>query len=580
MVIKKIFIALIVLLLSFCAFSGCGQDSKESIDILFCYANSSADEFGGKVYESAINQLDNKGSKIVELGVNPDTFVSTLNQEVSKKNYKAIVIIGKSAYEGLETYIKSFKGMNFIALDCNLTNLRENLLAVEFSPEEFGFAGGTVLSDNLNAGFVAGYNSSVRNSFDNRILYGFLQALNSANASGVYVKYIEETSNVIKSMDYCNSVYSAGVNRIFDISGRSAYGSAQSAVDNSKQLVYGGVNLKSVLLENKGENFANTVVGGVQKNYGVAIGKIYDLVKNGFETGKTYELDFASGAFTVEGKSCDFSLVKKLNGNQTDFESLTTSLLKSENETYSPKYSVEAKYHEAVPSCADTNDWKYAPRAGSNNGMKPSGWTAVGIWATIYMQEGEAPVLNTGIEFQNMRLWAYTATSGWVLLEHANPTGSFYDENFSNDAHTSFISNYINYGTEKRTRIKLDYSTVGYNYHPFGSQISLYEKGLTDKDGNVINGDILYIFSEMDIRLCVWDSAVQSDIDDAKYVANIGADWWRAVGLSWSADWNNNKDVCVGQFRTITKEWKRLYMTNVPSNLYDQIFETFPFGEY
>ena len=109
MVIKKIFIALIVLLLSFCAFSGCGQDSKESIDILFCYANSSADEFGGKVYESAINQLDNKGSKIVELGVNPDTFVSTLNQEVSKKNYKAIVIIGKSAYEGLETYIKSFK---------------------------------------------------------------------------------------------------------------------------------------------------------------------------------------------------------------------------------------------------------------------------------------------------------------------------------------------------------------------------------------------------------------------------------------------------------------------------------------
>ena len=84
----------------------------------------------------------------------------------------------------------------------------------------------------------------------------------------------------------------------------------------------------------------------------------------------------------------------------------------------------------------------------------------------------------------------------------------------------------------------------------------------------------------MDIRLCVWDSAVQSDIDDAKYVANIGADWWRAVGLSWSADWNNNKDVCVGQFRTITKEWKRLYMTNVPSNLYDQIFKTFPFGEY
>ena len=195
----------------------------------------------------------------------------------------------------------------------------------------------------------------------------------------------------------------------------------------------------------------------------------------------------------------------------------------------------------------------------------------------IYLQQDQKPVSNTGIEFQNMKLWAYTRTTGWVLLEHANPKGAFYDEDFSGDAHKNFLSNFINYESEKRTRIKLDYGTLGYNYHPFGSQIDLVAAGLLNPDGSVINGDTLYILSEMDIRLCVWDASQPSDMDDAKYVANIGADWWREKGLSWTPDWNSNKDVCVGQFRTITKVWKRLYMTNVPSDLYEEIFRDFPF---
>ena len=211
--------------------------------------------------------------------------------------------------------------------------------------------------------------------------------------------------------------------------------------------------------------------------------------------------------------------------------------------------------------------------------MKPLGWKGIGIWSTIYLQEGQEPVSNTGIEFQNMRLWAYTRSSGWKLLEHANPTGSFYDEDFSQDAHTSFLSNYINYGAEKRTRIKLDYATLGYNYHPFGSQIDLVEAGFLETDGSVKNGETLYILSEMDIRLCVWDAALPSDIENAKYVANIGADWWREKGLQWTPDWNSNKDVCVGQFRTITPEWKKLYMTNVPAAEYEEVFATFPFDQ-
>ena len=75
----------------------------------------------------------------------------------------------------------------------------------------------------------------------------------------------------------------------------------------------------------------------------------------------------------------------------------------------------------------------------------------------------------------------------------------------------------------------------------------------------------------MDIRLIVWDKNKESDIDNAKYVANIGADYWSKKGAVWQPDWSTNRDVCIGQFRTITKKWKTLYRTNIPIDQYDSV---------
>ena len=83
--------------------------------------------------------------------------------------------------------------------------------------------------------------------------------------------------------------------------------------------------------------------------------------------------------------------------------------------------------------------------------------------------------------------------------------------------------------------------------------------------------DIEYVYSTMDIRLITWDTEKPSDINDAKYVANIGGDWWVYVGATWKPDWSANRDVAVGQFRTITKEWKTLEMCSVPLDKIDQI---------
>ena len=283
-------------------------------------------------------------------------------------------------------------------------------------------------------------------------------------------------------------------------------------------------------------------------------------------------MDYSSKAYEIYG-------VDKINKNTLDkinnmpnlsqfdsekFQQLKNKYIVDDNELYSPKSSVYSGYHEAIPNCSESNDWKYAPRPGADNGKKPASWKALGVWATIYQQDSHELSKNTGIEFKNMKLYGYSKRLGWRLIEHANPTGSFYDENFTNDSSKNFTSNFFNSKDTKTSKVKLDTKTKGFNYHPFGEQNDLTEIDMLD---------IEYVFSRMDIRLVTWDTTLPSDIDDAKYVANIGADWWVEKGSYWKEDWSSNRDVCVGQFRTITEDWKSLYMCSVPLDLYDEILQ-------
>ena len=564
---RRNILAFILTMLLVFSMIGCAKSDKPNL--LICYAGTQADEFGGEVYAACAEGMSGAyDCTLLELGSSADSYEETFSSALAGDVYDKIVIVGKEAYSGLSSYIKKNKGKSFIALDCRLTEIPSNVAAVEFSPEQFGYLGARVSA--ASEGKPIGYISLSSGTFENRILYGFLQGTEEE----VFVKFIEERSNVLKAMDYADQIYESGAEALFDHSGRNSLGTLESAYRQGKPVFYGGVNLRTAASKSKSEEMLASIGGGVEKDYERAFSLVCDASVQ-YASGESAELTAEQGVFRTTIDSA--AQVKKLSENEDDFLQQYAERVSQLDNRYTPQYTVEANYHEAVPSCADTNDWKYKPRAGSNNGIKPADWKSVGVWATIYLQEGCEPVSNTGIEFQDMRIWAYTESIGWKLLEHANPVGSFYDENFTDDSHNTFMSNYINYASEKRTRIKLDYATVGYNYHPFGSQIDLVASGFLNSDGSVKNGDTLYIFSEMSIRLCVWDQAVEQDIDDAKYVANIGADWWREVGLQWTPDWNSNKDVCVGQFRTITKDWKKLYMTNVPSEKYDEIFADFTF---
>ena len=565
MKIKNLFL-LLPLLLSGCSnnnFSSSISKHEKNGKVLICYSGDEIDEYPGIVVEEAVKNLTNNNYEIetLSLGMTTVNYESKLNTNIDSMEYDKVILIGEDTLRFCEKSIKVRQGIQFFAID-DCTNISySNLHHIDFSPIEISYLSGLLVADYVDDNNVA-YIANVKNSYSNQELYGFLFGLEEQNVENkIGLRYLEEKDNYIKINDYIDQYLENNYNTFYTTSNNSVYYINRKISSNQRLIPQTSIDLSV---------YSNIEVG-INKSYSKAIDYVLNI-DNNEEYLDRYILDYSSKAYEIYG-------VDKINKNTLDkinnmpnlsqfdsekFQQLKNKYIVDDNELYSPKSSVYSGYHEAIPNCSESNDWKYAPRPGADNGKKPASWKALGVWATIYQQEGHELSKNTGIEFKNMKLYGYSKRLGWRLIEHANPTGSFYDENFTNDSSKNFTSNFFNSKDTKTSKVKLDTKTKGFNYHPFGEQNDLTEIDMLD---------IEYVFSRMDIRLVTWDTTLPSDIDDAKYVANIGADWWVEKGSYWKEDWSSNRDVCVGQFRTITEDWKSLYMCSVPLDLYDEILQ-------
>ena len=565
MKIKNLFL-LLPLLLSGCSnnnFSSSISKHEKNGKVLICYSGDEVDEYPGIVVEEAVKNLTNNNYEIetLSLGMTTVNYESKLNTNIDSIEYDKVILIGEDTLRFCEKSIKVRQGIQFFAID-DCTNISySNLHHIDFSPIEISYLSGLLVADYVDDNNVA-YIANVKNSYSNQELYGFLFGLEEQNVENkIGLRYLEEKDNYIKINDYIDQYIENNYNTFYTTSNNSVYYINRKISSNQRLIPQTSIDLSV---------YSNIEVG-INKSYSKAIDYVLNI-DNNEEYLDRYILDYSSKAYEIYGlDKINKNTLDKINNmpnlSQFDsekFQQLKNKYIVDDNELYSPKSSVYSGYHEAIPNCSESNDWKYAPRPGADNGKKPASWKALGIWATIYQQESHELSKNTGIEFKNMKLYGYSKRLGWRLIEHANPTGSFYDENFTNDSSKNFTSNFFNSKDTKTSKVKLDTKTKGFNYHPFGEQNDLTEIDMLD---------IEYVFSRMDIRLVTWDTTLPSDIDDAKYVANIGADWWVEKGSYWKEDWSSNRDVCVGQFRTITEDWKSLYMCSVPLDLYDEILQ-------
>lgn len=538
-------------LLSFLLLSSCSMNMESVTPVVknknVIIAYSDFDKFDGSDVIKKLNESDKEINFVnLNLGITNDLFKDRLSDKIEEVSPDNVIIIGENTYNHVRDIVKGRQGMKFIALDNRNEEEFSNLTTIQFAPEEIGYLSGRLTAQE-SVGNI-GYFSTFKCSYENRELYGFFQGVEKENPNlKISTRYMEENENDNKVKDYLKKFKDEGCSSLF------------ASIPYSNGIVLENSELRTIYSDYDALENAKYQI---QKSYTKALDRAIEVIK-GETSEKKIELSLDEG-YTLKGfpSSMKDGLkdVKRLNS----IEELKTydSYLIDDSLTYSPKYTVRCGYHEAIPKCSEANNWKHAPRPGADDGKKPASWKALGVWATIYQQDGFSPCKNTGIEFKDMKLYGYSKRRGWVFIEHANPVGSFYDENFTNDANKDFSSNMFNYSDQKITKIKLDSRTAGYNYHPFGSQNDLEALDLLD---------IEYVISTMKIRLITWDDLKASDMENAKYVANIGADWWCYKGATWKSDWSANRDVCVGQFRTITRNWKTLYMSSIPLDLYDSV---------
>lgn len=210
--------------------------------------------------------------------------------------------------------------------------------------------------------------------------------------------------------------------------------------------------------------------------------------------------------------------------------------------------------HEAIPNGAP-HDWKYQSRW--ENQTKPQGWRAFGGWAQVYRVEGTPFSQNTGVELKDYCVYGWKNGQWHLVSKVPAPSGSFYAEDFQDDAHTTFAGKMLYYGTSVAIRLTEDMTiststgTKNVCYHPFTTQLDY-------------DADFEYIFTCVSMRKIKWDEHGVDDRDSARYCASCGGDWWREKGLSWAPDWSNNKGIAQPKITEVTNNWKVFAMTTVP----------------
>jgi hypothetical protein len=206
--------------------------------------------------------------------------------------------------------------------------------------------------------------------------------------------------------------------------------------------------------------------------------------------------------------------------------------------------------HEGSPHGVPLNyDWAVRPRVGMGN--HPGTFRAMTAWGQIYEDSSGNPASNSRVQIRNMRAYLLGKKDGqWRVLQTSRKVeGSGYREDFADDANKP-----PDMRQEPDTTVSVT-AGDGYNYHFWPST------GRASIDPNDVGG----IFTTVQARLILGDSAKQDDSAAARYLLSMGGDYW----LSLSAQWDNfktNGDIGIGRFKTVRPEWQAFNMTSLTAD--------------
>jgi Ca2+-binding RTX toxin-like protein len=207
----------------------------------------------------------------------------------------------------------------------------------------------------------------------------------------------------------------------------------------------------------------------------------------------------------------------------------------------------EAKPH-GVP---DSYGWNTEPRVYLGN--NPGRFQAITAWGQLYQAQEGNPATNTRVQLQNIRTYVLRKSTGqWQEVQATlDVQGAAYTEDFVGDVHTNPDVIRLSDGSISVT------AGGGHNFHFWPST------GRVSIDPN----DIAGVVTSVQARLVVADLAKTDDRSSARYVMNVGGDYWSSTTASWNGLDVNNSEIGQGRFKYVTSEWQTFTMNTLTNDL-------------
>ncbi|MFI5240708.1 MAG: dockerin type I domain-containing protein [Candidatus Saccharimonadia bacterium] len=202
-------------------------------------------------------------------------------------------------------------------------------------------------------------------------------------------------------------------------------------------------------------------------------------------------------------------------------------------------YDMIAPHEGVLHGVPLSYSWASTPTVG--NPTPPTGMGAITAWGQIYADATTTEPANVRVEMKNMEtyLWSNSAQKWNRVQSTVTIQGAHYVEDF--------VGN-VSIAADARTEADGGISTTmvsGYNFHFYPPSRATVPNP----------SDVGAVFTTYQARLILDNPAGANNLAQAKYLANVGADWWVNTTIGFGTG-NNNPGVGQGRFTYLTSNWQ------------------------
>ncbi|RMD82881.1 MAG: hypothetical protein D6815_08040 [Candidatus Dadabacteria bacterium] len=255
-------------------------------------------------------------------------------------------------------------------------------------------------------------------------------------------------------------------------------------------------------------------------------------------------VDSAGGCITVTFSSCRQNDTNALKCKRdTYFNTITTDMPNSIDTIIDDATLPHQARLHGVPL---DFPWALGPFTTAGNNP-PSNFTALTGWGQVYEAANGNRARNTRVQIRNFQAYVLSIQDGqWHLLQNpAAVIGGAWREDFQGN---------VSVPADVRPEIDGGISAKvggGYNFHFF-----------PDTRASISPNDFGGVFVTTQARLILDDPSGRDDRAKARYLLNLGADYWIDLVTDFQ-DFTTNVEVSQGRFRYVTTGWHWFNMTTL-----------------